>query len=608
MTQKMWPAARIMLSVALLFFCLCFRLPGEVNIALLIAAYLSCGADVLYKAVRNAAAGQLLDENFLMGAATVCAIALSKYTEAVAVMAFYQTGELLLDLAVGHSRRSVEALMKLCPDTATVLENGEEIITNPEEIQPGQTIIMRPGERVPLDGNVISGSSNIDTSAMTGEILPRTISKGQEVLAGSVVLDGVLTLRVINGYENSAVARMMDMVENAEAKKARTERFITTFAKYYTPAVVAASVLMAAVVPLFFGNWSEWLHRGLTFMVISCPCALVLSVPLGFFGGIGAASRAGVLIKGGDCMERLAKVDTVIFDKTGTLTTGEFEISEVVPCDITDKATLLQYAAAAEANSKHPIALCIAASTQSVAQEIERFTEQAGLGVTATIDGKTVCVGNERLMKGYGLSPKDVQGAVHVSVDGVYAGYITVRDKLKPGTDALCGELRKVGVKRIFILTGDTEKNALRMKKIPGIDGIFAGLLPQGKAEKLGEIQKNAKGTMFAGDGVNDAPVLALADVGVAMGGLGSDAAVETADVVLVDDEPAKTAFAIFTAKRTVRIVKQNVWFCLTVKALVLCLGAFGIAGMWSAVFADVGVSVLAALNSLRALKIKYPK
>ena len=588
--------------------------------------YLIIGYDVLRKAVLGIVNGQVFDENFLMALATIGAFATGDYAEAVFVMLFYQTGELFQDYAVGKSRSSIAALMDIRPDTANLeTENGLKEV-DPEDVAVGSVIVVKPGERVPLDGTVLEGSSTLDTAALTGESLPRNIHAGDDIISGCVNLTGLLRVTVTKPCEESTVSKILELVENSSEKKAVSEQFITRFAKYYTPCVVYAAlalfliptVLLAVLPapPAFLAGtvWTEWLHRALTFLVISCPCALVISVPLSFFGGIGGASKCGILVKGGNYLEALAKADTVVFDKTGTLTKGTFAVTAVHPEAGFTEEQVLEYAALAEQYSTHPIAVSLreACKTALDAQRVSDVEEIAGHGIMARVDGKAVGVGNSRLMERQNVSwlPCELPGTiVHVTIDGFYAGHIVISDLPKPDAkDAIAG-LKTLGVKNTVMLTGDAKEVAHTVADALGLDEYHAELLPADKVSRVEALLKQETGKLaFVGDGINDAPVLTRADIGIAMGGLGSDAAIEAADVVLMDDQPGKIPVAIRIARKTVRIVHENIIFALTVKAIVLLMGALGKAPMWLAVFADVGVAFIAILNAMRCLSVDAEK
>ncbi len=575
--------------------------------------YLIIGGDVLLRAVRNILRGQVFDENFLMCVATIGAFGIREYKEAVAVMLFYQIGELFQSYAVHRSRTSIANLMDIRPDYANLMDNDELKRVDPEEVRIGDEIVVKVGERIPLDGKVVKGSSYLDTSALTGESVPRKVQEGDMVISGCINKSGVLNIQVLKEFGESTVSKILDLVENASTKKAKTENFITRFARYYTPVVVIGAVLLAIIPPLLFGlSFSDWLSRALIFLVISCPCALVISVPLGFFGGIGGASKNGILVKGSNYLEALSKVDVVVFDKTGTLTKGEFKVTDIHAKN-TSKEELLHLAALAEAYSDHPISQSL---KQAVNQPLDllsvsKATEVAGCGVKAFVSGKLVLVGNDKLMEEEAIEYEAEESfgtIVYVAQEGVYLGAIIISDEIKQDVPKAMKKLKKSGIKKTVMLTGDIQAASEKIAKELGIDEFYAELLPQDKVEKVEELlslQPSGHYLAFVGDGINDAPVLSRADVGIAMGGLGSDAAIEAADVVLMDDNPLKIATAIKISRKTLRIVKQNIIFALGVKVFVLLLGAFGDASMWDAVFADVGVSVLAILNSTRALSTK---
>ena len=581
------------------------------NLALYFIAYLTVGGDVVWRALRNIMRIQVFDENFLMFIATVGAFLIGEYPEAVGVMLFYQIGELFQSYAVDKSRKSIAELMNIRPDYANLKRDGEISKVDPDDVLVGDEIIIRPGERIPLDAVVIVGSSMVDTSSLTGEAVPRKVACGSELLSGCINLSGLLTARVTKEFGDSTVSKILDLVENATAKKSKSENFITKFARIYTPAVVILAAMLAFIPPLTFSEapLTEWIFRALTFLVISCPCALVISVPLSFFGGIGGASRQGILVKGGNYLEALAKTEIVIFDKTGTLTKGVFDVQEIATKDM-EPEKLLELAALAESHSNHPISLSLKrAYGQEIKSEIARDVHEiAGLGVQAVIEGREILVGNAKLLAEKGIvhnEPENTGTIIHIAVDGNYEGYIVIADEIKPDAAKTIKALKAEGVKKTIMLTGDKKSVGEQVAKELGIDQVYTELLPGDKVQKLEEImaRKSKKGKVaFVGDGVNDAPVLARSDVGIAMGGLGSDAAIEAADVVIMMDEPSKIVSAIKIAKRTVRIAKQNIFFALSVKAVVLLLGALGLANMWAAVFADVGVSVIAILNAMRVL------
>lgn len=601
---------RILAAGVLFLIALLIPAQGLPRLLLFLIPYGVIGWDVLWRAVRNLTRGQIFDEHFLMSLATVGALAIGEYPEAVFVLLFYQVGELFQSCAVGRSRRSIAALMDIRPDVARVERNGALEEVDPEEVSSGDILVIKPGERVPLDGVILEGSSALDTAALTGESLPRSVSPGADVISGCINLTGLLRVQVTKPFEESTVARILELVENASGRKARAEAFITKFARYYTPAVVAAAVLLALIPPLFFqGGWGDWLGRACSFLVISCPCALVISVPLAFFGGIGGASRAGILIKGGNYLEALANTETVVFDKTGTLTRGVFNVTAIHP-EQEREADLLELAALAESWSDHPIAHSIreAYGAELDTSRVTGVEERSGRGVQVQVDGRTVCVGNDTLMEEIGIAwhpCHQVGTTVHVAVDGVYMGHLVISDQVKEDAADAIQALRACGVRKTVMLTGDAQAVGEDVARQLGLDEVHAQLLPADKVDRVEDLlrQTSPKGALaFVGDGINDAPVLSRADIGIAMGALGSDAAIEAADVVLMDDKPSKIALAIRIARKTRSIVRQNIVFALGVKFLVLGLGAFGLANMWEAVFADVGVSVIAILNSMRAL------
>jgi len=574
-----------------------------------LAAWAAAGCDVVIGAVRNITRGQVFDENLLMSLASVGAFLIGEAAEGAAVMAFYQIGELFQERAVGKARRSIAELMDIRPEFANIMQDGKLVQADPATVQKGERIIIKPGEKVPLDARVTSGSSMLDTSALTGESVPREVTAGSEILSGFINMNGLLEAEVVNSYGESAVSRILELVENAASRKAKTEAFITRFARVYTPAVVVAALLLALLPPLMLGDnsFADWGYRALTFLVVSCPCALVISVPLGFFGGIGGASRRGILFKGSNALETLARVDTVVFDKTGTLTRGEFEVSEVNPSGMS-KDELLMLAASAESFSDHPISASLRRAFGGTPASPSKAEELAGKGVRAEVAGKTVLAGNARLMAEAGIGIPDVKEAgtvVYVAADGVFAGYILISDRLKADSKAAVASLRSRRISRLVMLTGDTKDAGEAVGRELGLDKVYAGLLPDQKVETLEALlYENPSGALaYAGDGINDAPVLARADVGIAMGGLGSDAAIEASDVVIMTDEPEKIADAISISRRTLAIIRENIIFALSIKGIVLLLSAMGFASMWAAVFADVGVAVLAVLNSVRALR-----
>ena len=604
---------RILLAAVLWIVVWLLPLDGYLKLIAFLVPYLVIGYDVLWSAVRNILHGQVFDENFLMAVASIGAFCVAQYPEAVAVLLFYQVGELCQGLAVGKSRKSIAALMDIRPDFARVLRDGKEETVDPQTVEVGETIIIKPGERVPLDAVVTKGETAVDTSALTGESLPCDKHVGDNVISGSINLNGLIEAKVRTAYAESTVSRVLDLVENSAAKKARAEAFITRFAKYYTPCVVIAAVLLAVLPPLILKqSFSEWITRALTFLVVSCPCALVISVPLSFFGGIGGASKLGILIKGANDLEALSKVDTVVFDKTGTLTQGRFEVTAVHAQEMSE-AELLDIAALAESYSNHPIALSIikAHGGHLDKSRVSSIEESSGYGVTAVIDGKKVSVGNDKLMHRAGVQWKDCHlpgTTVHIAADGVYMGHIVISDTVKPDAKEAILALKNNGVRKTVMLTGDNKKNGEAVAAELGLDEAKTQLLPDEKVTAVEELlqQKPDKRTLaFVGDGINDAPVLARADVGIAMGALGSDAAIEAADIVLMDDRLTGLSKAMRISRKTMRIVRQNIVFSLLVKLAVLVLGALGIANMWFAVFADVGVMILAILNAMRALHIQ---
>ena len=589
-------------------------LPDLVWPVLYLVPYGIIGWDVLWRAIRNIKNGQVFDENFLMSVATVGAFGCGEYPEAVAVMLFYQVGELFQSVAVDRSRKSISALMDIRPDYANIEQNGELVQVDPEEVSVGDVIVVKAGERVPLDGTVLEGTSSLDTAALTGESLPRDVQAGDEVISGCVNLTGVLHVKVNKPFGESTVAKILDLVENSSSKKAKAENFITKFARYYTPAVVFAALALAALPPLLgMGPWLMWVQRALNFLVVSCPCALVISIPLSFFGGIGGASKQGILVKGGNYLEALAQAGIVVFDKTGTLTKGTFEVTAVHPQQV-GEGELLELAALAERFSDHPISRSIQAACQS-APDPNRVTdakEIAGHGVQAVVDGKAVLAGNQKLMDQFRISFEDtchhVGTIIHVAVDGVYMGHIVISDQVKEGAEEALRDLKAAGVRKTVMLTGDSQAVGQAVARQLGLDEVHAELLPGDKVDQVEGLLQN-KGPkeqlVFVGDGINDAPVLSRADIGVAMGAMGSDAAIEAADIVLMDDDLNKLPVAVRIARKTLRIVRENIVFALAVKFLVLILSAVGVANMWWAVFADVGVSVIAILNSMRMLNAK---
>lgn len=605
--------ARVILAIVLFSLAMIFTSAPTFKISLLGISYLIAGYDILIKALKNIIKGKVFDENFLMGIATLGAIGIKEYPEAVMVMVLYQIGEYLQDKAVEKSQNSITELMDIRPDYANIEKNGDLTKISPYEVKIGDTIIVKTGEKIPLDGIIIDGSATLDTSALTGESRPREVKIGDEAISGCINTNGLLKIRVTKEYGQSTVSKILDLVENASSKKTKTENFITKFAKIYTPVVVLAALFLAILPPLIFGsNFSVWINRALTFLVISCPCALVISVPLGFFAGIGGASKCGILVKGSSYLELLSKPETIVFDKTGTLTQGCFKVVKIVQQEDTIKEELLELTAYAESYSNHPIALSIkkAYDKNIDKNRISEISEIAGNGVRAEINGCSILVGNENLLKNHNISyqkANETGTIVYTAKNSKFLGYIVISDKLKEDAQKAIIELKKLKLQTVM-LTGDTEESGLTVAKELNLDKAYTQLLPIDKVDKIEDIieQKTKnKSVIFVGDGINDAPVLTRADVGIAMGGLGSDAAIEAADVVIMDDKPTKVATAIKIAKQTLTIVKENIAFALGIKVLFLILGAFGFVTMWGAVFADVGVTLIAVLNSLRALKIK---
>lgn len=600
---------RIIVSAVLFGVTFIPPVNGVAEIIVCVAAYLIIGWDVIWESVKNIFHGEVFDEHFLMSVATIGAFAIKDYREAVAVMLFYQFGELFQDMAVDKSRDSISSLMDIRPDYANIEENGTVKQVSPDSVEAGSIIVVKPGEKIPLDGVVVSGESSLNTTALTGESLPRDVKEGDSVISGCINMSGLLRVRTTGTFGESTVAKILELVENSDNGKSRTEKFITRFAKIYTPAVVLSAVLLAVIPSLFTGEWMVWIERALSFLVISCPCALVVSIPLGFFGGIGGASRQGVLVKGSNYLEALAKADTVVFDKTGTLTKGNFSVTVIHPEKITEDE-LLEAAVMAESYSDHPISQSLRAAYNRAVDKtrVGGVEDISGYGIKAVVDGKTVYAGNSRLMDKMGIKWKDCghQGTIiHVSVDGVYAGHIVIADEIKPQSKEAIDALKDFGIRKTVMLTGDRREVGESVGAELGIDEVHAELLP---ADKVAQVEKLIQETgdngrlIFVGDGINDAPVLKRADIGIAMGALGSDAAIEAADVVLMDDDPLKIAKAIRISRRTLKIVKENIVLALAVKLAVLILSAFGIVSMWAAVFADVGVAFLAILNALRTM------
>ena len=612
MTKRLW---RIIIGAAVLATAVLLSLNNEwLQIALFIISYIIVGGDVVKRAVKNIFKGQVFDENFLMSIATIGAFFIGEYPEGVAVMLFYQVGELFQSYAVGKSRKSIASLMDIRPDYANVKKGDELVKVDPDEVQIGDIIVIKAGEKIPLDGKVIEGSSMIDTSALTGESVPREVEVGSDILSGCININGVITVEVTKEFGESTVSKILDLVENASSKKSNSEQFITKFARYYTPVVVIIAVFLAIIPPLVIdgATFSDWIYRALAFLVVSCPCALVISIPLSFFGGIGGASKKGVLVKGSNYLEALAETEIVVFDKTGTLTKGVFNVQEIHPEGVS-KEELLELTAHAESYSNHPISLSLkrAYSKEIDNERILDVEEISGHGVIATVDGKKVMAGNIKLMKMMDIpyfKGELIGTIVHVAVNNKYIGYIVIADEVKEDSAQAIKELKAANIKQTVMLTGDNKSIGSKVAKELGLDKVYAELLPADKVEKLEELfsQKSKKGKLaFVGDGINDAPVLARADIGIAMGGLGSDAAIEAADVVIMTDEPSKIATTMKISKKTLKIAHQNIVFAIGIKIIVLILSAFGITTMWAAIFADVGVTIIAVLNAFRALNVK---
>ena len=599
--------ARILVAAALTITFALLPLTGIWRFIVFVVPYLISGYDVLLSAVRSILRGQVFNEKFLMSIATIGAFSIGEYAEAAGVMIFYQIGELFQSIAVGKSRKSIAQLMDIRPDYAVVVRNCVETTVDPSEVALGETIVVRPGERIPLDGEITDGKTSVNTSALTGESLPVDKCAGDKVISGSINLSGVIRVRVESVFAESTVQKILELVENASEKKAHVEGFITRFARWYTPCVVVGAVLLAFIPPLFFhGVWVEWVRRALIFLMVSCPCALVVSVPLSFFGGIGGASREGILIKGANDLETLAGIDTVVFDKTGTLTKGSFAVTAIHPTGITE-AELLDIAAAAESYSTHPVGESIVAAHKGHIDTscIASVTEIAGHGLCAAISGRTFYVGNGALMEQAGAAWHECHQTgtiIHIAENDTYLGHIVISDEVKPDAAETIRSLRKLGIKRTVMLTGDAPAVAAKVAEETGVDEFYASLLPADKVSRVESLLANGARLAFVGDGINDAPVLTRADVGVAMGALGSDAAIESADVVLMDDKPSKLPLAIAIARRTVRIVRENITFALAVKIGILVLTAFGLTNVWIAMFGDVGVLVIAILNAIRAM------
>lgn len=606
--------SRIVITVLALILTWAFKVKelGTSGLLIYLVIYFFIGYDVLRKSFLGIKNGQIFDENFLMSIATIGAFIIKEYPEAVAVMLFYQIGELFQSYAVGKSRESIAALMDIRPDYANIEKDGELIQIDPDDVEIGDIIVVKPGEKVPLDGEIVSGFTSLNTSALTGESLPRDAKVGDEIISGSINLTGLIKVKVTKEFDESTVSKILELVENSSSKKAATEKFITKFAKYYTPVVVFAALALFIIPPLFFGGeWSDWFARSLTFLVISCPCALVVSVPMSFFGGIGGASKQGILVKGSNYLEILSETEIMVFDKTGTLTEGSFEVSVIHPEGITEDE-LLEYTALAESYSDHPISQSLKTAYGKTIDKtrISDAKDIAGHGIEAIVDGKKVSAGNKKLMEKNNLNIDDcdvVGTIIHVAIDGKYVGHIVIADKIKPDAKEAIDGLKKYGVKKVVMLTGDSKLVAEDVAKKLGIDEVHAELLPVDKVNEVEKLLKQTTGKgklAMTGDGINDAPVLSRADIGIAMGGLGSDAAIEAADIVLMEDKPSKIATAFGISKKTLRIVKQNIIFALGVKFIALILGAMGIANMQIAIFADVGVTVIATLNAMRALYV----
>ena len=606
---------KIIIALILFIVAITINFNNEwINNSIYIISYIIVGFEIVKKAFRNIIRGKVFDENFLMTVATLGAFAIGEFPEAVAVMLFYQIGELFQSYAVDKSRKSISSLMDIRPDFANVQRNGTIEKVDPDDVKIGEIIVVKPGEKIPLDGYVVEGSSSLDTKALTGESLPLEIQEDDEVLSGSININGVIKIKVTKEYGQSTVSKILDLVENASSKKAKSENFITKFASYYTPIVVIIAVILAIVPPLVIKGalFSEWIYRALSFLVVSCPCALVISIPLSFFGGIGGASKMGILIKGSNYLEQLANTEIIVFDKTGTLTEGVFEVQIVNAIDIS-KEELLKITAHAENYSNHPISLSVkkAYNNEIDEKQIIKTEELSGRGVIATIGNQEVLVGNEKLMieKQIDFTKcNDIGTILYVAIDGKFAGYILIADKIKEDSKIAIKNLKEKNIKQTIMLTGDRKEVGESVAKELGLDKVYTELLPDGKVEKVESLlkEKSQKGKLaFVGDGINDAPVLAISDIGIAMGGLGSDAAIEAADVVLMTDEPSKIVNAISLSKKTMRIVKENIVFAISIKVIVLILSALGLSTMWQAVFADVGVSIIAIINALRALNVK---
>jgi len=607
-------AIQIIVALILFFFSLIVSFENEwINNGIYLIAYIIVGLEIVLKAIRNIFRGKVFDENFLMTIATIGAFFVGDFAEAVAVILFYQVGELFQSYAVDKSRKSITSLMDIRPDYANVKRNNEILKVDPEEVKIGEIIVIKPGEKIPLDGVIIEGNSMVDTSALTGESVPRELNIGDEILSGCINKNGLLAVEVTKEFGESTVSKILDLVENASTKKSKSENFITKFAKYYTPIVVIIAVFLAIIPPFIIPGaiFSDWIYRALTFLVVSCPCALVISIPLGFFGGIGGASKVGILVKGSNYLEALADAEIVVFDKTGTLTEGVFEVQKIEAVGI-QKEELLKYVAYVESNSNHPISISIGKTYGEEIDntKIEEVEEISGHGIIAKIEGKEIIVGNNKLMEKQNIAydkTEEIGTILYVAIDKKYSGYILIADKIKQDAKEAIKKLKGIGIKQTVMLTGDRKNVGEKVAEELNIDKVYTELLPDAKVEKVEELLKgkSLKGKLaFIGDGINDAPVLALSDIGIAMGGLGSDAAIEAADIVIMTDEPSKVETAIKISKKTLRIVKQNIVLALVIKVGVLILTAFGLSNMWEAVFADVGVSIIAILNALRMLKM----
>ena len=609
---------KIIVALILYLVAILINFENElINNGIFIVSYIIVGFEILKKAVKNIFRGKVFDENFLMSVATLGAFGIGEFPEAVAVMLFYQVGELFQDYAVDKSRKSITSLMDIRPDFANVYRNDKIEKVNPEDVKIGETIIVKPGEKIPLDGIIVEGKTTLDTKALTGEAMPRGVAEGDEVLSGCININGVIKIEVKKEYGESTVSKILDLVENASSKKSKSENFITKFAKYYTPIVVIIALILAVIPPLVISGaeFSDWLYRALSFLVVSCPCALVISIPLSFFGGIGGASKMGVLVKGSNYLEALSNTEIAVFDKTGTLTEGVFEVQKVNPVGVS-RYELLKVAAYAENYSNHPISKSIkqAYNEEIDEKQIINYEELSGRGIVAKIGEQNVLVGNEKLMQEKNIDFKkcnEIGTIIYVAIDKKYVGYILISDKIKEDAKLTIESLKKNNIKQTVMLTGDKKEVGESVAKELGIDKVYTELLPTDKVQKVEELlkTKSEKGKLaFVGDGINDAPVLTLADIGIAMGGLGADSAIEAADIVIMTDEPSKIIKSIKLSKKTMRIVKQNIVFAISVKILVLILAAFGISTMWQAVFADVGVSIIAILNALRVLRVKNIK